>query len=135
MDIADIQEFLTTAQRLRMPKLDPTSNPGHRITALEDYLYKVAYSRGDLEEAIGWVLEAKHEAKRTLDNVQGWEQMVRGATTQENVLAAKGRISPEAVAVVRDADHYLKRLDRQVRRLEHDHEALSRAYTLITGSS
>ncbi len=133
MNIGDIMEFIRVASALRMPKLNPNDNPSFKISSLEEYMLQVAYHRGDLEEAIGWVLEAKHEAKRTLDGLIGWEMHVRGERTQENVLTAKGKISPEAVAVIRDADYYLKRLDRQVRRLEHDHDAISRAYTLIVG--
>ncbi len=134
MNIPDIQEFLKLASALRMPKLDPNSNASERISKLEEYLFTVAYHRGDLEEAVGWVLEAKHEARRTLDGLVGWEVHLRGERTQENVLVAKAKVSPDAVAIIRDGDYYLERLKRQVRRLEHDHEALSRAYTLITGS-
>lgn len=135
MDIAEIRTIHHDAAKLRMPRLDPNSNPALKISALEEYILQIAYHRGDLEEAAGWVLEAKHEARRTLDTLQGWEMHVRGDRTEANVLEAKRKISPDAVAVVKDAEHYVKLLDRQVRRLEHDHEAASRAYTLITGSA
>lgn len=135
MNITDIREFIRLASALRMPKLNPNENPAFKIARLEEYMLQVAYHRGDLEEAIGWVLEAKHEARRTLDGLMGWEMHVRGEHTQENVLRAKGKISPEAVTIVRDADYYLERLKRQVNRLERDHDAASRAYTLITGSA
>ncbi len=135
MNIPDTEQHLKDATALRMPRLNPNDNPSAKISALEEYLYKISYHRGDLEEAIGWMLEAKHEARRTLDVIQGWEMHVRGEHTAENVLRAKGKISPEAVAVVKDSDYYLKRLERQVRRLERDYEAVSRAYTLVTGSN
>lgn len=137
MNVEQISEYLTTASRLRIPKLDPNTHPGAKISALEEYMLTVAYHRGDLEEAIGWVLEARHTARRRLDDVQGWEvNLSRGAQrTQEQVLEAKRRIAPEAFEVLRDADALLKRLERQVRRLEHDHDAVSRAFTFITGSA
>ncbi len=135
MNVEDIDPIIKAASRLRMPVLDPTTNPGLKISKLEEYMLQVAYHRGDLEEAIGWVLEAKHSARRTLDDLVGWDLHLRGDRTQENVLAAKAKISPEAVAVIRDADYYLERLKRQVNRLERDHDATSRAYTLVTGSA
>ncbi len=137
MNVEDIGEYLRIASALRIPRLDPNDNPGLKISALEDYMLKVAHARGDLEEAIGWVLEAKHEARRALDAVQGWEvNLPRGGQrTAEQVLEAKRTIAPDSFAVTRDADYYLKRLERQVRRLELDHNAVSRAYTLITGSA
>lgn len=135
MDIPQIEEYITTASALRMPRLDPNSNPQLRISGLEEYLLQTAYHRGDLEEAMGWVMEAKHNARRTLDGLNGWEMHVRGEQTAENVLAAKRKISPDAVAVFRDADYYMRRIERQIRRLERDHDATSRAFSFITGSN
>lgn len=137
MNVGDITQFIKDASLLRMPKLDPNFSPGLKIAALEEYLLQIAYHRGDLEEAIGWVLEAKHEARRKLDDVQGWEvNLPRGAQrTQEAILEAKRKIAPDSYAILRDTDYYLKRLERQVRRLEHDHDAVSRAYTMVTGSA
>lgn len=137
MNVEQISDHLLAASQLRIPKLDPNESPGLKIGKLEEYMLQVAYHRGDLEEAIGWVLEAKHDARRTLDGVQGWEQTVprQADRTQERVLEAKARIAPEPVAILRDSDYYLKRLERQVRRLELDHNAVSRAYTLITGQA
>lgn len=137
MNVDDITAYLNDASQLRIPKFDPEESPGLKIAALEDYMLKVSYHRGDLEQAIGWVLEAKHDARRMLDDVQGWEVHVpRGSQrTQEQVLDAKRKIAPQAFNILRDADYFLKRLERQVRRLEHDNDAVSRAYTLITGSA
>lgn len=137
MNIQQIELFLTTATQLRIPKLDPNSNPGLKIAALEEYMLTIAYHRGDLEEAIGWVLEAKHDARRDLDNVQGWEAAIpkQAERTKERVLAEKARINPKAASVLKAADYYLTRLERQVRRLELDHQAVSRAYTLVTGQA
>lgn len=137
MNVDQIRQHLHDATQLRIPRLDPNLNPGAKIAALEEYMLKVAYARGDLEEAIGWVLEAKHDARRKLDAVQGWEVALPKPAdrTQERVLAEKARIDPMSGAVLKDADYYLRRLERQVRRLELDHNAVSRAYTLITGQA
>lgn len=137
MNTDQIKAFLHDATQLRMPRLDPNLNPGLKIAQLEEYMLKLSYHRGDLEEAIGWVLEAKHEAKRRLDKVSGWEVQLpkQSDRTQERVFAEKARLAPQDAEVWRDAEYYLKRLERQVRRLELDHDATSRAFTLITGQS
>lgn len=135
MNVEDIQEYLRQSSELRIPKFDPHDNPGHKISGLEDYMLRISYHRGDLEEAVGWVLEAKHNALRELDDVQGWEMHLgRGSTrTQEQILEAKRKIAPQQYNLLRDANYFLKRLERQIRRLERDHDAVSRAYTLLTG--
>lgn len=137
MNVPQIEQYLKDATALRMPRLNPNDNPGLKIATLEDYLLKLSYHRGDLEEAIGWVLEAKHEARRDLDKVQGWDAALPKPAdrTADRVLAEKARINPQAGAVLKDASYWLDRLERQRRRLELDHNATSRAFTFITGQA
>lgn len=139
MTLEEIRARLKAALPLREPLFDPSAAPVAKVRALEDYLLLTAYHRGELEEALHWLYEAKKTLKREWDDLHGWEMnLPRGATTrnrtQEMVREAKRHTAPELYTSLAECTQLENSILRQIRRLELDDKATSRGYTLITGS-
>lgn len=135
MDLAEARARLESALPLRVPLMDPNEAPRVRIEQLEDYILKTAYHRGELEEALHWVLEAGKVLRQRWDGVQGYQAAVRGSRpTREQIDAAKAEIDPDTYAALQEARFLVESLKRQIARLGgSDYDAASRAYTLLSG--
>lgn len=134
MDVVQIREVHRSAMDVRFPQRDPNEPPQAKITALEDYLTTTAVKRGDLEAARFWAREAEVRMEESWDNLVGWEQLRdRKRDTDQAIVDAKRKVNPELYAGLRDVRRLIQDIDRQIKRLEKDFEAVSRDYTLITG--
>lgn len=137
MELADIKQRLYDALPLRVPLQDPNESARVRIEKLEDHLLKCAWHRAELEEALHWAIEAGKLLRRKWDAIEGHEQMVRSGsrTTKEQIDAAKARIDPDLWDSLNEVRTLVESLRRQIVRLGGtDYDAVSRAYTLISGS-
>lgn len=135
MDLNEVRERLESALPLRIPLLDPNAAPRERIEALEDYILKCAWHRGELEEALYWTIEAGKVLRMKWDRVQGFQVAVRGSRpTKEQIDQAKAEIDPDTYAALTEARTLVEHLKRQIQRLGgSDYDAASRAYTLLSG--
>jgi hypothetical protein len=134
MDEVQMREILRTAMDIRFPRRDPNEHPSTKITALEDYLTDTAVYRGELESALYWAREAEKHMQDEWDEINGWEPLVGKRDTDRAVVEAKRRVNPALYRGLRDAKRLIHDIGRQIRRLEKDFEAVSRDYTLLTGS-
>lgn len=136
MTLDEIRQALHTALPIRVPTFDPNTHPREKITALEDHLLKCAYHRGELEEALYWAVEAGKTLRAQWEGVEGHEAMLRGSRpTKEQIDAAKARIDPTTWAGLQECRSLVEALRRQIVRLGGtDYDAVSRAYTLISGA-
>lgn len=116
--------------------MDPNAQPRERIEALEDFILKTAWHRGELEEALYWVMEAGKVLRRDWDAIRGHEVAVRGSrATKEQIDLAKAELAPDTWAGLQEARFLVDALKRQIQRLGgSDYDAASRAYTLLNGS-
>lgn len=133
MTIEEIRNTLHEAMKLRFPRFGPDDHPRDKVGKLEDYLGNTAFWRGELESALYWAREAHKILSDEWADVEGW-QALRDRKTNEGVDEAKRRIKPEVWAGMDEAKRLIHDLGRQIRRLEQDFQAVSRDYTLITGS-
>lgn len=136
MQAEDIRVALEDALPLRVPLLDPHSGGGQKIAELEDYMSKAAHKRGALEEGMYWATSARTWLNREWDKIEGWQPMLSGRdSTQAKIDAAKGTLRPDLRQQREDINLLIDALARQIRKLEFDHNVVSRLYTLITGSA
>lgn len=136
MELADIHQRLADALPIRVPQFDPNESPRVKVEALENHLLRCAWHRAELEEALHWAIEAGKLLRRRWDGLQGWEAQLRaGRSTNEQVEAAKRTIDPELWDGMQEVRTLIESLRRQIVRLGGtDYDAVSRAYTLISGS-
>lgn len=137
MQIPDIKRILENALGVRVPQFTPDDSPGFKISKLEDHLLKCAWHRGELEEALYWTLEAGKVLKGKWDHIHGYENALPRGTkhTKEQVDGAKRTIDPGTWAAMEECKYLAENLRRQISRLGGtDYDAVSRAYTLISGS-
>lgn len=134
----ECRSLLFEAARLRIPRFTADDSTGFKIDRLESYLLDTAYWRGELEEARLWMHEAVKIVEDEWSAIQGWEPHLRRPSktdlTQEEIRQAKREIKPDLYASLREGHHLIRRLGDQIRRLEEDDAAVSRAYTFLTGS-
>lgn len=137
MQMDDIKRILETALAIRVPQFDPNESPGIKIAALEDHLLKCAYHRGELEEGLYWTLEAGKALRLKWDSIHGYENALPRGTkhTREQVDTAKRAIDAGTWEAMEHCKYMAENLRRQISRLGGtDYDAVSRAYTLISGS-
>jgi hypothetical protein len=104
-----------------------------KVTHIEDYMVEVAEARGELEhqrlvleESLYRLIEQARETP--------WENYLESKRpTQAQVAAARRRAAPEICSSIDSARHLIARIRDQLERLDKDHEAMSRVYTVITG--
>lgn len=134
MDVVQIREVHRSAMAVRFPQRDPNEPPQAKLAALEDYLTTTAVQRGELEAARFWAREAEVRMEESWDNLVGWEAVRdRKRDTDQAIVDAKRKVNPKLYAGLRDVRRLIQDIDRQIKRLEKDFEAVSRDYTLITG--
>lgn len=139
MNLADIRQRLLDALPLRIPRFDPNESPRKKSEELEAYILTTAWQRGELEEALHWAWEAQKLVREQWNEIEGWEPFLPtgrrvGDATKEQVAAAKRHVNSEVSDGLSSANKLVEGLGRQIRRLELDYEAASRAYTLMSGS-
>ena len=141
----EARNVLYEAAKLRMPRFlgrrDEFQNaiqvtPREKIAELEDFLLATARWRSFLEEARLYMKQAHRDLQRKWDHMTGWEPHRRkGEKSVASVEDAKRAKDPDLYDSIQTADALVRDLSDQIRRLEHDDEVASRAYTLVTGGS
>lgn len=127
------------AAKLRMPRFTGDESTGRKIQDLESYLLDTAFHRGDLEEARMFMRELQHTFVTEWEKLEGWEGLLPGGkrlkdATQVDVTTAKRNVRPDLWENISDVKHVIKLLSDAIRRLEHDDDVASRAYTFIVGN-
>jgi hypothetical protein len=137
MSVEKIEEALLVAMKLRHPLFAESFSARAKIDALETYIEKTAWHRGELEEALYWASDAGKVLRQEWDKIEGYETTLRGRGphTKEQVNAAKRTVRPDTWEGIQDAKKLCEDIGRQIRRLELDFQAASRSYSLITGSA
>lgn len=134
----EIRRRLDAALPIREPLVDPNTPARQRVAMLEDYMRLTAWHRGELEEALHWIAEARKLLVRTWEGIEGWEVNVpraaRGKPSEADVHRAKRVIDPATWDAMDELKGLTESVGRQIRRLEIDDKTTSRLYTLITGS-
>lgn len=136
MQIVDIKRILENALGVRVPQFGPDDSPGLKISRLEDHLLKCAWHRGELEEALYWTLEAGKMLRLKWDGLHGYENALPRGTkhTRDQINDAKRAIDPGTWEAMEEVKYIAENLRRQISRLGGtDYDAVSRAYTLISG--
>jgi hypothetical protein len=133
--IEEIRERLDRALPLRVPQRDPNKSTGELVSELTDHLLTCAYHRAELEEALHWAVELGKALKRDWDNIQGWQATVGRKATQAQIDGAKRDINAGLWDALEEARTLVESLRRQITRLGgSDYDAVSRAYTLLSGA-
>lgn len=145
-DIDRAKQVVFDASLLKMPvfRYDPhAEEPAHtaqeKVTKLEDFLLHTARHRGDLEEARVWMNEVLHGFIKDWEKLVGWETGLPGGkrlkdATRDDIATAKRNVRPDLWELISDLKHVIAGLSNGIRRLEHDDDVASRAYTFIVGS-
>lgn len=136
MQIADIKQILEAALVVRVPRFTPDDGPGFKISKLEEHLLLCAWHRGQLEEALYWTLEAGKLLRLQWDGIVGYENALPRGTrhTREQIDGAKRTMQPGIWESMSEVKYLAENLRRQISRLGGtDYDAVSRAYTLISG--
>lgn len=139
MTTQEIRQTLFDASKLRMPTFNDHDTAGERIEALEEYLLKMAVTRGDLEEARLHCQQALLNLQRKWENLSGWEVHIQGHPSKVSgpMIREAKRLSDTALAeAIDDAKWLNARLAEQISRLSKlgDDQVASRVYTLMVGS-
>lgn len=110
---------------------------GHaqKIAELEDFLLATARWRSHLEEARLYMRQATRDLQTRWAHMDGWEGNRRPRERSvASVEDAKRVTDPGLYDSIQAGNALIEDLTSQIRRLEHDDEVASRAYTLITGA-
>lgn len=108
--------------------------PQEKASYIENYMVDVAEARGELEEHRAVLLDALHELQAQGRDIP-WQNYLQGVKkpTQAQIIEAQRRAAPELVSSIETAKHLLNQIKNQLDRLDKDHEAMSRVYTIIAG--
>lgn len=133
MNLDEIKATINEVSKLRMPVLDGEVH--EQIEKLEDHLLETARGRCALEEARIILEDAWEGVDDDWRDVQGYEPYLSGRPkTVGEIDEAKRRVNPDLFYSRRRCIKLLRQLSHQIRRLEHDDAAVSRCYTMLTGS-
>lgn len=137
MTVERIEQVLLVALKLRIPLFAESFSARSKIDALETYIEKTAWHRGELEEALYWASDAGKVLRQQWDKIEGYQTALRGSGphTKDQVNEAKRTMQPDTWEGIQDARKLCDDIGRQIRRLELDFQAASRSYSLITGSA
>lgn len=108
--------------------------PREKATAIEDYMVEVAEARGELEEHRLVLNDSLHTLRQQARQTP-WQNYLQGVKkpTQQQIADAKRRAAPDLVSSIETADNLVGLIKNQLDRLDKDHEAMSRVYTIIAG--
>lgn len=151
--MSQIDEFrsnLRVAARLRIPpihddlvppddRFDPAKparlNPQTRVESYEDFIVQAATYRGELEENLLDLQTGIKSMEDEWETIEGWETLVDPSDkTQRAAVDAKRKVRPDLYSGIREGKWLADKIRVQVKRLEQDEGAVSRLYTMLTGS-
>lgn len=131
----EIQQSIHDVAALRFPTFEQDVAPREKIDGLEAYLLETAVARDILEEGRITLEDAYELIDEEWLKLAGWEVYLRGKPkTQVEIDEAKRELNPTLFFSRRRCQKLLRQIGNQVRRLEKDDAACSRAYTMLTGS-
>lgn len=126
---------LRNASALIVPIFGEDTSTAGKIERLESHLLDTARWRAVME-ADRYVLEEDWEEIDDLwRNVTGFEIYLNGKPkSQEDITEAKRQVDPDLFSRRRTAIKLIGQVRKQIHRMEKDDAAVSRAYTMLTGS-
>ena len=135
MEHQEIKETINAAGLLRVPDFPEGMKTADKIAALEDHLLDTARWRSVME-AIRVILEDEYEQ---IDDqwreMTGWEMYLNGKPkSRDDIDEAKRQVNKPLFTQRRTVIKLMRQVGNQIRRLEKDDAAVSRAYTMMTGS-
>lgn len=111
--------------------------PREKIEQLESYLLETAEARQRAHEAALYISASLKNLRRDWRDIQGWEEFLSEADKKKPTEAAKDmarrQVNRDLFESIESGEWLLKELNRQISRLQHDDDVVSRAYTFITG--
>lgn len=109
--------------------------PRQKIEELESYLLETAEARQQAHEARLYISASLKNLRREYRELEGWEAHLNGEKkpTETAKDEARRKVNPDLYESIQSGEWLLKELDKQISRLQHDDDVVSRAYTFITG--
>lgn len=140
MTTDQIRQTLYESAKLKMPTFvyrdngRPPTSAKDKIEALEDFILQTARWRAHLEQARLYAQDAVRLLEKQWAHMQDWEVHRReGEKSVASIEDAKRQKDPDLYDSIQAGQSLVKDLSAQIRRLEHDDEVASRAYTFVTG--
>jgi hypothetical protein len=135
MEHHEIAEHIKAAGLLRVPGFPDDMPAAKKIETLESHLLDTARWRSVLED-LRILLEDEYEEIDDLwRDVTGWEMYLSGKPkSREDIDEAKRQVDKSLFTRRRTVIKLMRQCGNQIRRLEKDDAAVSRAYTMMTGS-
>lgn len=124
---------LFRAVKLRFPEFSAEVSARERVDMLEQHIWETANMRGELAELRLSAHTELRSCRRQWDHMQGWEQHRKGDRTEASVERAKRKASPGLWDSMENARWTIERCTEEMKRMDADYEAASRAYTLLAG--
>lgn len=135
LDYEDIAENIKAAGLLRIPSFADDMPTAQRIAALEDHLLDTARWRAVMDATRIMLEDDYVEIDDLWRDVTGWEVYLNGKPkSREDIDEAKRQVDRDLFARRRMSMKLMRQTGNQIRRLEKDDAAVSRAYTMMTGS-
>jgi hypothetical protein len=131
----EIAENVKAAGLLMIQTFPEDMPAAEKISILEDHLLDTARWRGAME-GVRVMLEDDYEEIDDLwRDVTGWEVYLNGKPkSREDIDEAKRQVDRDLFARRRTSIKLMRQCRMQINRLERDDAAVSRAYTMMTGS-
>jgi hypothetical protein len=136
MTLEEIEGVLARALKLRSPVFQDAEGAA-KVSALEDFMLTSANVNGNLVEALYWVRQLEEKLADEVGGLAGWEVALkrpRAKASKVEINAAKLAVAPQLFAAGRKARGLRQGIEDQIGRLERAERAVSRAYSMATGS-
>lgn len=156
MNVEECNEVLYAVARVRLPSFirvgrmpDPVDvaagtaeedrpiplGPREKIEQLESYLLETAEARQRAHEARLYISAGLKDLRTQWRDVEGWQAHLNGEKNPSEKAKdlARRKVNPDLFESIESGEWLVKELDKQISRLQHDDDVVSRAYTFITG--
>jgi len=101
-------------------------------------MLKCSFFRGELEQVHFYLCETEATLEEEIAELQGYEVALpnrpQDRLTKEDVQKAKETVSPGIHAALKEAKRLKQHTLRQVERFLNDEKAVSRVYSMLSGS-
>lgn len=135
MEYEEFEEGIKAAGLLRIPSFAEDLAPAQKIEALESHLLDTARWRSVMEDYRILLEDEYEEIDDLWRDVTGYEIYLNGRPkSKEDIDAAKREVDRPLFERRRKVIKLMRQVGNQIRRLEKDDAAVSRAYTMLTGS-
>lgn len=135
MEYEEFEEGIKAAGLLRIPSFADEMPAAEKIAALESHLLDTARWRSVMEDYRILLEDEYEEIDDLWRDVTGYEIYLNGRPkSKEDIDAAKREVDRPLFERRRKVIKLMRQVGNQIRRLEKDDAAVSRAYTMLTGS-